>query len=112
MRYVTLVTPPSTFLLEERMFPNLGILKVAGSLERAGWHVAHLDLSGYKSYARAAADFAATCVANTFGITATSPQLPAAVEITAAIRAARKDAKVILGGPHPTLVYASKKLEE
>src|ERR1041384_3435163 len=105
MQTICLVTPPSTFLLDERMFPNLGILKVAGSLKQAGWAVEHLDLSGYQGYARAAADYAVTTRSNIFGITTTSPQLPAAVEITAAIRSVRPDARVILGGPHPTLVY-------
>lgn len=93
------------------MFPNLGILKVASSLEGAGWHVRHLDLSGYKNFGKITADYTTTADSNLFGITATSPQLPAAVEITAAIRSARPDARVILGGPHATLVYAAKRVE-
>ncbi len=111
MQSVTLITPPSTFLLDERMFPNLGILKVASSLEKSGWQVIHLDLSGYKNYGKAVADYARGVTSNLFGITATSPQLPAAVEIAAAIRSVRSDAKIILGGPHATLVYAGKRLE-
>lgn len=111
MKSITLVTPPSTFLLDERMFPNLGILKVASSLEKRGWNVAHLDLSGYKNYGQIVADFSKNVQSNLFGITATSPQLPAAVEITAAIKSSRPDARVILGGPHVTLVYAAKRVE-
>lgn len=111
MRSIMLITPPSTFLLDERMFPNLGILKVASALERTGWKVNHLDLSGYKNYGRLVAKYAFLSPSNYFGITATSPQLPAAVEICAAIKKARPDARVILGGPHPTLVYAGKRLE-
>lgn len=111
MRSITLITPPSTFLLDERMFPNLGILKVASSLESKGWKVNHLDLSGYKNYARIAAQYAQTAPSHLFGITATSPQLPATVEIAAAIRSSRQDAKIILGGPHPTLVHAAKRKE-
>lgn len=108
---ITLITPPSTFLLDERMFPNLGILKVGSALERAGWEVTHLDLSGYKNFGKVVADYAQTATSNLFGLTATSPQLPATVEIAAAIRSTRPDAKVILGGPHPTLVYAARRLE-
>jgi anaerobic magnesium-protoporphyrin IX monomethyl ester cyclase len=33
---VSLITPPSGFLLDERVFPTLGILKVAAALESAG----------------------------------------------------------------------------
>lgn len=112
MRSITLITPPSTFLLDERMFPNLGILKVAGSLERAGWNVNHLDLSGYKNFAKIAAEYADSCVSGLYGITATSPQLPATVEIASAIRSANPQARIILGGPHPTLVYAAKHNEQ
>ena len=111
MKSITLVTPPSTFLLDERMFPNLGILKVASSLEAEKWHVSHLDLSGYKNFGKIVAEYAETVPSDLFGITATSPQLPAAVEISAAIRLARPTARIILGGPHATLVYAAKKVE-
>lgn len=108
---ITLITPPSAFLLDERVFPSLGILKVAGSLEKAGWRVAHLDLCGYSNFGKLTADYAAKDTSNIFGITATSPQLPAAVEIASAIRSTRPNAKIILGGPHPTLVYAAKRVE-
>lgn len=111
MEPITLITPPSTFLLDERMFPNLGILKVAGSLERAGIPVAHLDLSGYTNYGRVTAEYVKTSPSTTYGLTATSPQLPAAVEIAYAIRSARPNARIVLGGPHATLVYAAKKVE-
>jgi anaerobic magnesium-protoporphyrin IX monomethyl ester cyclase len=108
---VTLITPPSTFLLDERMFPNLGILKVASSLIQAGWNVNHLDLSGYRNYGEIVASYAKTA-GIVYGITATTPQLPAAVEITAAIRSARASARIILGGSHATLVYAAKRRDE
>ena len=111
MKSITLITPPSTFLLDERMFPNLGILKVASALEGQGWHVAHLDLSGYTNFGTITAEYARYAEGSIFGITATSPQLPATVEIAAAIRSTRKDASIILGGPHATLVYAAKKME-
>ncbi len=111
MKHVTLITPPSVFLLDERVFPSLGILKVAGSLERAGWHVAHLDLCGYSNYGNVVAEYAKNVGNNIFGITATTPQLPAAVEIASAIHSVNPDAHIILGGPHVTLVYAAKRME-
>lgn len=111
MPTITLITPPSTFLLDERMFPNLGILKVASSMEARGWKVNHLDLSGYTNFGKITAEYAALADSHLFGITATSPQLPATMEIAAAIRSARSDARIILGGPHVTLVYAAKRIE-
>jgi len=108
---ITLITPPSVFLLDERVFPSLGILKVAGALERSGWQVAHLDLCGYKNYGKLVEEYVKGSDHEIFGLTATTPQLPAAVEIAAAIRSVRPSAKIILGGPHVTLLYAAKRVE-
>ena len=47
---VCLVIPPSAFLLDERVFTSLGILKVAAILEEAGFSVEVLDLSGIENY--------------------------------------------------------------
>ena len=45
------------------------------------------------------------------GITATTPQMPAATKIHATIRRFRPSARIILGGPHVTLVHAAAKHE-
>ena len=108
---VCLITPPSVFLLDERVFMNLGILKVASVLERSGVRVELLDMSGIKNYLDAVKDHAAGSAAVHFGVTATTPQLPAAVQIASSIRAVRSDARIILGGPHATLVHAAAKRE-
>ena len=47
---VCLIIPPSVFLLDERVFPSLGILKVAAALEQAGYPVTVLDLSGVDNF--------------------------------------------------------------
>jgi len=41
---VCLIIPPSIFLLDERVFMTLGILKVAAVLEQRGIEVQMLDL--------------------------------------------------------------------
>jgi radical SAM superfamily enzyme YgiQ (UPF0313 family)/intein/homing endonuclease len=98
---ICLVTPPSGFLLDQRVFVSLGILKIGAVLEQAGWEVDHLDLTGVENYEEAAADYKGC---ELFAITATTPQIPAAVKIRKALRG-----KAILGGPHPTLVHAAVK---
>ena len=45
-RTVCLIIPPSAFLLDERVFVSLGVLKVAASLEAQRYRVNLLDLSG------------------------------------------------------------------
>src|SRR5687767_10529358 len=100
MADICLVTPPSLFLLDERVFMNLGILRVAAVLEEAGHNVEMLDLSGIENYEDVAALHAKQSKAKIFGLTATTPQLPTAFKITKALRQARPDARLILGGPH------------
>src|SRR5579862_5889606 len=112
---ICLIIPPSPFLLDERVFMSLGVLKIAAALEQAkADRVEVLDLSGVSNYLDAVAAHVAmhpSASAATYGITATSPQLPAAVKIAQAIRARAPSSRIILGGPHPTLANAAAKRE-
>jgi anaerobic magnesium-protoporphyrin IX monomethyl ester cyclase len=109
---VSLITPPSGFLLDERVFPTLGILKVAAALESAGIDVDVLDLSGVKDVSTAVARHLRDQSPDAYGVTATMPQMPAAAAIAEQIREARPDIKLILGGPHATLMQASARQEQ
>src|SRR5262245_27066263 len=83
MKPVCLVITPSTFLLDERVFMSLGILRVAAVLEAAGIPVEVLDLSGIENFADVVRLRAADSPAVHFGITATTPQMPAAMKVAA-----------------------------
>ncbi len=109
---VCLIIPPSPFLLDQRVFMSLGILKVAAVLKHAGANVHVMDLSGVKNHLDVIADYAIEHPdIHCFGITATTPQMPSSVEIAGEIRARNPSAKIILGGPHITLVNAAVKKE-
>ena len=108
---VCLIVAPSGFLLDERNFMSLGILKVASALEAKSFSAEMMDLSGVENYEDAIKTHAAASSAKHFGITATTPQMPAANKIAKAIKSVRGDAKIILGGPHVTLVNAAYKKE-
>ena len=108
---VCLIIPPSIFLLDERVFMTLGILKVAAVLEQRGIEVQMLDLSGIENYEDVVRDHAAATDAKVFGLTATTPQMPAVANIQRLLRAVRPDARLLLGGPHVTLVHTAAKLE-
>lgn len=108
---VCLITPPSIFLLDERVFVNLGILKVAAVLEQAGYPVEMLDLSGIENYQDALRDHVRSSQAGIFGITSTTPQMPACAKIARIIRQEQPVARLILGGPHVTLVHSAYKKE-
>jgi len=108
---VCLINPVSPFLLDERVFMSLGILKIASVLERSGRPVEFLDLSGIVNYQDALIDYLSYTNCTTFGLTATTPQFPSVVKILKIIRDRIKGSKVILGGPHVTLVNAAYKRE-
>ncbi|HEY7297830.1 MAG TPA: radical SAM protein [Xanthobacteraceae bacterium] len=110
-RRIGLVIPPSPFLLDERVFVSLGILKVAAVLEQAGHCVSVLDLSGVQNYLSVFESYLGSSRDETIGFTATTPQLPAALELARLARARRADIRRIIGGPHVTLTYAAWKLE-
>ncbi len=108
---ICLITPPSIFLLDERVFVNLGILKVASVLEKAGYPIEMLDLSGIENFEEAIRDHVRTSKAEMYGITSTTPQMPATAKLARAIRQEQPQARIILGGPHVTLVHSAFKKE-
>lgn len=107
---VCLVTPPSAFLLDERVFMTLGILKVAAVLEQAGHVVEMLDLSGVENFEDAVRAHVRESTVDVYGITATTPQMPATMKVVRVLREEGKH-RILLGGPHPTLVHAAYKRE-
>jgi radical SAM superfamily enzyme YgiQ (UPF0313 family) len=109
---VCLVIAPSGFLLDERVFMSLGILRVAAVLEQRGVPVELLDLSGIENYEEVVRLHAMQSAATQFGITATTPQMPAAVKVAEAIKSVKPTAMTILGGPHITLVNSAVKREQ
>ena len=112
IKRICLITPPSIFLLDERVFMTLGILKVAAVLEQAGVEVEMLDLSGVENYEEVIRDHAKTSGVTCYGLTATTPQMPAATKIYRMIRASNPSARIVLGGPHVTLIHAAYKYEQ
>ncbi len=109
---ICLIIPPSIFLLDERVFMTLGILKVAAVLEQAGIDVDMLDLAGVENYEEVVRDYVKTSPNACFGLTATTPQMPAATKIYRVIRALKPGVRIILGGPHVTLILAAYKFEQ
>ncbi len=109
---ICLIIPPSLFLLDDRVFMTLGILKVAAVLEREGVKVDMLDLSGIKNFEEVVSDYMGEYPdVKRFGLTSTTPQMPAATKILKVIKQKNPHARVILGGPHITLINAAYKNE-
>jgi anaerobic magnesium-protoporphyrin IX monomethyl ester cyclase len=108
---ICLITPPSIFLLDERVFISLGILKVAAVLEAAGHRVEMLDLSGVENFEEAVATHMSDSRTRVYGITATTPQMPAVAKVVRVLRT-NPNVRIILGGPHATLVHTAYKREQ
>lgn len=102
---IALVVPPSGFLLDARVFPSLGVLRVGAALEAAGHDVRVVDMSGEENVELI---LAMAEPADWYGVTATTPQLPGAVRVARWVRT-NTDARVVLGGPHVTLINAAAK---
>ena len=109
---VLLVIPPSPFLLDERVFVSLGVLRVASSLESSCVTVGLLDLSGVSNFTDVLSSSLKTSSYDWIGLTCTTPQLPSAIKLAVKIRELRPDLKIVLGGPHVTLTYSALKVEK
>jgi len=103
---ICFVIPPSPFLSDERVFMSLGILKVAAAIE-SKFSVDVLDLSGVSNIGDVMRDYLNQHQVAAVGITVTTPQLPAADSIISVIRQQSPNTRIILGGPHITLVHAA-----
>lgn len=112
---VALIIPPSAFLLDERVFVSLGVLRVAAMLEAQNASVGVLDLSGVSNFLEVVDAYFSSEMAKKLswvGITCTTPQLPATVQVAHRIRAVAPQLKIVLGGPHVTLTYSALKIEK
>jgi len=103
---VCCIIPPSPFLLDERVFMSLGLLKVAAVIEKY-FQVDVLDLSGISNYKNVVYDYLLSNQPFAVCITVTTPQLPSVFEIVSVIRKKTSKAKIIIGGPHVTLTHSA-----
>lgn len=108
---VCFVIPPSPFLSDERVFMSLGALKVASAIETT-YPVDVLDLSGVANFEEVVGEYISCKQTTIIGITVTTPQLPATVAIVKTIRQLARSVRIILGGPHITLVSAAFAREQ
>ena len=105
---VCFIIPPSVFRLDERVFMPLGLLRVAAVVEQAGYKVDVLDLSGVQNYLDAVRDYIRSHDTLTYCLTATTPQMPAVAAVMKVLRVEAPASRVVLGGPHVTLVNAGE----
>jgi anaerobic magnesium-protoporphyrin IX monomethyl ester cyclase len=92
---ICLVRCPSSFLIDERAFPPLGLMAVGAGLKRDGHDVVIYD--GELDQLPLDYDY--------YGFGPTSPEYPHAVDCLHRIKDANPNARVVAGGPHVTLLH-------
>lgn len=117
---ILLVIPPSTYLIDDRVFPFLGPLQIAAVARERGHDVRVLDLTGHarrcdrprhrddcmaEETARAVADVIhAAHDADLVGCYALVAQYPVVRKFAQALRYDGFDRALVLGGPHANTV--------
>ena len=112
MAKALLVIPPCAFLLDERVFPTLGVLKVAAAMQRADIDVDVVDCTGTIDPDRRFFDAVLDADADWVGFTGTMAEMPWVARMAEEVRALRPAARIVLGGPHVTLLASSAKREQ
>lgn len=91
---ICLVRCPSPFLIDERAFPPLGLMAVGAGLKKQGHDVVVFD--GELEQLPMSYDH--------YGFGPTSPEYPSALDMLHKIKQTNPHARVVIGGPHATLV--------
>lgn len=99
MLNITLINPPQFTRYPQ---PPIGLALIAAILEKEGYPVNIIDAnaSGLQPHEVAAMAAGADFV----GITAMTPTIGAALKIADYVKKAKPKVKIVLGGPHPTLL--------
>lgn len=97
---VTLISPPSPFLIDQKAFPPLGLLYVAGFLENKEIAINVADLANKETGLDNALE--PYIDADLYGITSTSPQYPQALKIMKILRHRNPKARIAIGGAFPS----------
>jgi radical SAM superfamily enzyme YgiQ (UPF0313 family) len=106
MKNVGFINSPSEFLIDQRVFVSLGILRVATQIENIH-NVKFLDLSNQVNYNKLIENFIKNNNLQYVCFSSTTPQINIVYKFCKFIKNKFKNIKIILGGPHVTLTNAS-----
>ena len=103
---IACINPPSPFLINERVFPNVGLVRVATQLKADGHEVTLLDITGEKEYIAFANNIDEYEV---FLFSSTTPQFPYTYKIFKKIKENHPNAHYIIGGAHASAISSLKE---
>ena len=102
---IALIQPNSPFLINEKVMPNIGLVRVGTELQNRKHDVDILDFSGedperLKQFVNGY---------DLFGFSSTSPQFPYTMNLFKILKEVRPDARTVLGGPHASALFSLRK---
>ena len=102
---VALIQPNNPYLIDDKVFPNIGLLRVGTQLQKEGHDVEVLDFNGKApdGIKDRAHDFDA------YGFSATTPQMPYVMKLFNILKKENPNARTIIGGAHPSAMYNIKQ---
>jgi len=92
--------------------PHMGLAYIASVLEEAGHHVSVIDADFDKVNPRRTGEIVSSRGIDAVGLTATTPVVESAIEIARAVKQARPQAVVIIGGVHATVMPSTFEAED
>lgn len=109
---VTLIQPPSVYLLDSKAMPPLGILYLAAWLRKHGHEVSIIDLAGVPDWrAEISREQSKLDGTDWVGLTCTTPQYYDSMKIRDNIRARGYDMPVTVGGIHLTSLAHNNEMD-
>ncbi len=94
---VALINPPSPFLIDEKVFPNIGLVRVATQLKKNGHKVKIID--GEDAIPKS----------DVYGFSSTTPQFPYVYKLHEKIKNKYPNSHTVIGGAHSSALYELNK---
>ena len=101
---IALINPPSPFLINQRVFPNLGLLDLATIQISKNENISVIDLCGSENSEEEIKKIANQF--DIFGFSSTTPQFIETYKLHKILKKENPLAKTIIGGAHPSSIYS------
>jgi len=111
---IALINPNSPFLINERVFPNMGLVRVATQLQKDGHKVDLYDFAGRNESEINTKIENIAHNYDIYGFSSTTPQFPYIMKIFNKLKESNPNAKTIIGGAHVSALYhlREKKIKD
>ena len=101
---IALINPPSPFLINQRVFPNIGIVRVATHLKADKHNVSLFDFAGDKNYM----NHLNIGKFDAYLFSSTTAQFPYTYQLFKGLKSSYPNAQYIIGGVHASAISSIK----